>query len=363
MERDTGMGRHTSTRLNSEPSCRWLSLSFGKLDDIQPRGRRFEKPLPWTPTHLVYAPTSRSIVVAGHHTRDENKCIPTAAITTSGGAIPTPRSGGEPEGFRDTSAPSVSSSSSLRIFDADTLEERPGGGPLRLLPGIRITGITLFTGRGRNGNFLGVPLGNGGSWGPSSSQAAAAAVGGDVVAVACCRYGATTTEGQHDCGVWHGDAEECEGRGKPGKEIPSTSDGNPTGWGPAAAAATANQPAAPTSSSSAGLVTTVIAAFEVVAHGAGGVDDGGSIKGEVPDRTTEVIDGDYDGNGRCLASSDGHGTEGSDGGTFLAALAASPEMAGACFCLEALGERFVAGSTDDKIIVLGWEGSERRGFR
>lgn len=358
-ERDIGVRRHTRIRLNSEASCRWLSLSFGTLDDIQPRGRRFEKPLPWTPTHLAYAPISRSIVVAGHHTRDENKCSPAAAKTTSDGAIPAPRSGGEPEGFSRKSAPRFSSSSSLRIFDAETLEERPGGGPLHLLPGVRVTGITLFTGRGRNGNFLNVPLGKDSFRDSFSSQAAAAAVGGEVVAVACCRCATKSNEGQQDGGGWHEGAEKCEGLDPRGKEIPTSNVGNPSGWGPAAAAATTNQPAAHPPSWSAAIFTTVIAAFEVVAYGTDGVDDGENV----PDRTTEGTDGDYKGNGQCIASGDGHGTEGSDGGTFLAAVAASPEMEGACFCLETLGERFVAGSTDDKIIVLGWEGSKRGGFR
>jgi len=358
------MRRHTRTRLNSDTSSRWLSLSFGKLDDIEPRGRRFEKPLPWTPTHLVYAPTSRSIVVVGHHTKDENNCKPTAGITTHGSAIPASRSGGEPGVFLHMPAPRFSRLSSLRIFNADTLEERPGGGPLHLLPGVRVTGITVFPGRGRNGNFLNVPMRKGSSRDPFAPQTVASAVGGDVVAVACCRCAATTTGEQQASGGLHGGGEEGEGRWEqPGKKTSSTIAVTPSGWGPAAAATRANETAALSYSSRAALVTTVIAAFEVIAHGADGVDDGGRITGKLLDRTGEGIDGDYAGNGRFLASGDDHVGRESDGGMFMAALAASSEMEGACFCLEALGERFVAGSTDDKIVVLGWEGSERGGLR
>lgn len=136
---------------------------------------------------------------------------------------------------------------------------------------------------------------------PRSVPGAAGAVGGDVVAVACCSCTSTT------------DTEEgLVGNG--------------------------NRPAAG--------VTTVVAAFEVVACGKGRGTVG--VDGELPHHTTD--------------GTDRGGREGDDG-TGLAALAASPEMVGAWFGLETLGNRFVAGSTDDRIVVLGWEGRHQQGNR
>lgn len=136
----------------------------------------------------------------------------------------------------------------------------------------------------------------------SLAPAPAAAVGGDVVAVACCSC--TSAEGPEGGGGAH----------------------------PAAAG-----------------VTTVVAAFEVVAscrNDAGAVAAGGG--GEAPRQMADGIGGG--------------GRKGGDA-TVLASLAASPEMAGAWFGLETLGERCVAGSADDRIVVLGWEGCEQQGTR
>lgn len=94
-------------------------------------------------------------------------------------------------------------------------------------------------------------------------------------------------------------------------------------------------------------VSTVVAAFEVVACGKDGshvVEDG-----ELPHHHT--TDGLFSG-----------GRKGGDH-TYLAALAASPEMEGASFGLETLGKRFVVGSTDNRIDVLGWERCEQQSIR
>ena len=302
----------------------------------------------------MYAPISRSIVVACQDTRDGKQFRPAVGNTTTDGATPAPCAGGDA---------SFSSFSSLRVFDADTLEERPGNGPLRFLPGVRVTEMTLVPGSGRNGNFLGVPMGKDHCWDPLLSQTPAAAIGGDVVAVACCRCATATDGRQNDSGSWHLGADEYEGREQSGKETSRTGVDHPSGRGSTAAAAVVNETATPVRSSSAAPVTTVIAAFEVVACGDDGDEAGGNTTGKKPDRTTGGIDVNDVTNGHRLAPDDGHGTGKSEGGTFLASLAAAPAMEGACFCLEALGERFIAGSTDDKIIVLGWEGSERGSFR
>lgn len=293
-----GTETFNSTRSNGQMSS-GLSLSFGSLDDKELRGRCSHKPLPWTPTHLVYVPTSRSIVVACHTSSDKRKlCSHAGETATTTGASPAPRCG-TGQAIPLPVPASSSSFSSLRIFDADTLEERPGTSPLCLLPGVRVTGVALLPG-------LGSPLGAAApndlvSPNPRLVPAAAAAVGGDVVAVACCSCTPTT------------ETEERLGS---------------SGTRPA------------------GRVTTVVAAFEVVACG----NDGGVVvgDGELPHHTTDRFDSG--------------GREGGDD-TGLAALAASPEMAGAWFGLETLGKRFVAGSTDDRIVVLGWEGCEQQGTR
>eukprot|EP00903_Cladosiphon_okamuranus_P007632 g7401.t1 len=202
------------------------------------------------------------------------------------------------------------SASCLRIFDADTLEERPGSStsPFRLRPGVRVTGVALLPGLdGPLGAAAPNPLAR-----PHPrpvTPAAAAAVGGDVVAVAC--YSCTSaTAGQS--------AERPEGGGG--------------GARPAAAG-----------------VTTVVAAFEVVAYR--GNDAGAAAAGEEGEEPRDTADGIGDG-----------GHEGGDA-IVLAALAASPEMAGAWFGLETLGKRCVAGSADDRLVVLGWEGCEQQGLR
>eukprot|EP00752_Nemacystus_decipiens_P002970 g2759.t1 len=283
-------------------TSRGVLLSFGSLDDIEPRGRCSHKPLPWTPTHLVYVPTSRSIVVACHTSSDKREQdSPTAGKTTiNAGTAPAPRCGAQQPAPPSIAASRTRNSAScLRIFDADTLEVRPGTGPLCLRPGVRITGVALLPG-------LGCPVG-----GAAPSRfprlvpaTAAAAVGGDVVAVACCSC-ASTTESE----------ERLRGSGA--------------------------RPAAG--------VTTVVAAFEVVASGGNG---GGGTVGEDGEFSSRTADGIVGGGRDC------------GDGTRLAALAASPEMAGAWFGLETLGKQFVAGSVDNRIIVLGWEGcQEQQGIR
>lgn len=278
-------------------TCSGLSLSFGSLDDSEPRGRCSHKPLACTPTHLVYVPTSRSIVVACHTSSDNRKASSHHGDTAANsGATPAP-CGGTEQAVSPSTAASSYSASSLRIFDADTLEERQSTSPVSLLPGVRVTGMALLPG-------LGGPLGATAPSHPScpnprSAPTMAAAVGGDVVAVACCVSTAETEERLR--------------------------------WREGARAES---------------VTTVVAAFEVVARG----NDGGAVSDEAGAHfhTTGGIDGSS-----CEGRDD----------TGLAALAASPAMAGACFGLETLGKRFLAGSSDDRIIILGWEGCEQQGIR
>lgn len=161
--------------------------------------------------------------------------------------------------------------------------------------------------------------------------------------------------------------EEFAGLASMGMGSHSTSGGGPKYCGTAATAADGNT-AVPSPSPGTTLVTTVLAAFEVVACGNDGCvvdEDGGIATGEIPRQT---IDGGVgsDGARRRPVACDGDGGNGGGGGgggTILAALAASPEMAGAWFGLEALGKRFVAASTDDKVVVFGWKGREEGDLR
>lgn len=287
-------------RLDGQPASTELSLCFGSVDDIEPRGRCSHKPLPWTPTHLVYVPTSRSIVVACDTSSDEttqDSHPPSGETSTPTGATPAPRCGTEEQTASLSTAASSRSTSRLRVFDADTLEERPGTRPLCLRPGVRVTGAALLPGP------VG-PLGAAASnrFARSVPAEAAAAVGGDVVAVACCSCAPT--------------AEPEERFGGSGSHRPAAG------------------------------VTTIVAAFEVVACGNGREAVGDDV--ELPRRTADGVVG---------------GGRERDDDTHLAAIAASPEMAGAWFGLESLGKRFVAGSADDRIAILGWEGCEKQSIR
>lgn len=269
---------HSSSCSNApeKESFSRLALSFGVLD-WKSRARYYKKPLLFTPTHLVYAPASRSIVVV---------CYGNATGKVA-----------EKNIF----------ASSIRIFDVGTLEERPGG-PLFLLPGVRITGIALLG--------INSPL--------QVSQETSArvghvegyehfpttAIGGDVIAVACCSAPVDEKCVRHRQQLQRNARDTIFSRtvaGGKDKTNPNTS-------------------------------STTVAAFEVVGCG------------------SEV---NFDRSG-------GHGIEDSDGGenssngsgdcTFLASLAASSKMAGACFCLEALGSCSVAASSDDRVAVFGWTG-------
>lgn len=375
------MDSYASTRLDKD-SSRGLSLSFGSLDDSKPRGRCRKKPLSWTPTHLVYVPVTRSIVVAcysssGHGTNNANMDNKNTSDTD---AISSSLCGTDQETCSSPYATRLSSSSSLRIFDADTLEERSGGSPLRLLPGVRVTGIALLASPGGDGALQKLPVGSTATAAQAVPQidgydrrlplesdgAASAAVGGDVVAVACCSCASTTTEtGRkegYDGGVVSEEFKELEQPGMGSHE--ASGSGGPKYCGTSSTAADGNM-TVPSPSPSKTLVTTVLAAFEVVACGYDGVavkgDGGITATGELPHG---IMDGvDSDGAKRPSVGCDGDGDSEGEGGIILAALAASPEMAGAWFGLEALGKRFVAASTDDKVVVFGWKGSQEGGLR
>ncbi|CAM9475795.1 unnamed protein product [Ectocarpus sp. 4 AP-2014] len=314
-------------------TSRELSLSFGTLDGSEPRGQLCRKsPLPWIPAHLLYVPATRSIVVAchtnGENEGDEDKLATTARVT----AAPIHRAGQD----MPSSLPTGSGMSRLQIFDADTLEERPGAGPLQFQPGVRVTGIALLPCPGGGGG-LRQTLAPAAHGAPRIDEIPMA-VGGDVVTVSCCscvKEGSTamTDNGQEavDGGV-QGYVEEKapapvgatfggSGADSPlnasAAVIPTSSSTSPPVPPPPPPS-----PPPPLPSGTAG-VKTVIAAFEVVAYS---TDDCG-----------------------C--------------GMELAAIAASSEIAGACFGLKALGNRFVVASADDRVIVLGWNGHDGGGFR
>ncbi|CAM9404952.1 unnamed protein product [Ectocarpus fasciculatus] len=318
--------------IGGKVSPRELSLSFGTLDEREPLGQLCRKtPVPWTPTHLLYVPATRSIVVACNTNEsegDEDNLTTTARAT----AAPIHRARQD----MPPSLPTGSSMSTLRIFDAETLEERPGAGPLQLRAGVRVTGIAL----------LSCPRGGAGLRRTRAPDAQGAprideipmAVGGDVVTVSCCSFakeGSTTTTDNGPEAVDGGvlgcaDEEKAPAPvgvtfGGSGADLPLNS---PTAAIPTSSA-TSPPPAPPPPPPPPPLppgtagVKMVIAAFEVVAY-----------------------------------STDGRGC-----GMELAALAASPEIAGACFGLKALGNRFVVASADDRVIVFGWNGRQGGGFR
>ncbi|CAM9107800.1 unnamed protein product, partial [Hapterophycus canaliculatus] len=299
-------------------SQRELSLCFGTFHGSEPWGGLCHKtPLPWTPTHLVYVPVTRSIVVAFQTSSDDVELYRSSAA----GAQPRDTQ----TEARPLSSSLLSSSSTLRIYDADTLEERPGTGPLRLLPGVRVTGMALLPG---------YPRIFGGTATTSTAIAAAqviaridrhgrnfarpaeaSAVGGDVIAVACYNSAKTTStkeveNGRNSTGDggfgWH---DEDEGR-TPGSERLNRSDVLPSRSAPTTVPSAVSDEPHPSSGKAASAVT-VLAAYEVVAFS-----------------------------------------------TTLTPLAASPEMVGACFSVEALGTRFVAVSNNERVVVFGWEGRE-----
>lgn len=312
-----------------------LFLSVGTLSK-HPRGQCHKKSLPLRPTHLVYVPTTRSIVVACDVYGDKTAAV---AEDATNGAL---RDEAERQVF---STPSCSSS--LRVFDADTLEERPGG-PLHLLPGVRVTGMALLgvdplCNASREAGAGATPWADGEGGNPP-----AAAVGGDVVAVACCS--------ERACG--EGTPRRDDGRQREHDEGVQQHRGSGVSSSSVAAAVAiaADNAAENASANPAGAdvdhaannavdaeckpdtLVTVIAAFEVVAcasHAATGAEGGigrGASRCKVPD-----------------------GNVGS--GTLLAPLAVAPEMEGVCFSLKTLSGRFVAASADDKVVVFGWGGS------
>ncbi|CAM9384098.1 unnamed protein product [Ectocarpus sp. 6 AP-2014] len=310
-------------------SSRELSLSFGTLDESEPRGQLCRKsPLPWTPTHLLYVPATRSIVVACHTNGENDGDEDHLTTTARAAAAPIQRA----RQNMPSSLPTGSSKSRLQIFDADTLEERPGAGPLQLQPGVRVTGIALLSCPGGGGGLRQAlaPV----AQGAPRIDEIPMAVGGDVVTVSCCscvKEGttATTDNGQEavDGGV-QGCVEE-KAPAPVGSTFRGSGADSPLNASTAAIPTSSATPPPPPPPpppplpSGTASVKTVIAAFEVVAYS---TDDCG-----------------------C--------------GMELAAIAASPEIAGACFGLKALGNRFVVASADDRVIVLGWKGHNGGGFR
>ncbi|CAM9823710.1 unnamed protein product [Scytosiphon promiscuus] len=238
--------RYLGASHDGELSPRQLSLCFGTLHGGEPQGAVCSKtPLPWTPTHLVYVPVTRSIVVA--------------------------------HGMRLSSSSLLPSSSTLRIYDADTLQERPGIGPLRLLPGVRVTGMALLPGfpsifRGKAASSAAFIAAQGlpqidakGLRLPMPAEAAA--VGGDAIAVACCKSvdpGSTKQEESQresngDGGLRRHDRDK---RQAPVRKDLSHVDAVPS----RKFATTASAPDRPAPSiGKAASVVTVLAAFEVVA--------------------------------------------------------------------------------------------------
>lgn len=310
---------------NSSASSRRLLLCLGTLD-WEPRGRYHRRPLPWVPTHLAYVAITRSIVVAGYENSDNNDNAAAGAYRDSVTQLQT----------------TPCCSSVLRIFDADTLEERPGG-PLRFRPGVRVTGIApLGLGALPNISLRTKPANVVGRSG-KNIDLPAAAVGGDVVAVASCCTAAVIGEQRED------NVNNNKRRGRralPQREGTSTADGI-SGGGTTAVADEIDPD---------GLVT-VVTAFEVVAcgsEGTVGVGVGGGHGRVAGSRETPVSRVCVDDSCTQPKASD----RGNGGATFLAPLAASTEMAGACFCLRAVGTCFLAASVNDRTVIFGWEGRE-----
>lgn len=258
---------------------RGLLLCLGKLDR-EPRGSFQKKTLLQTPTHLLYAPVTRSIVVACQDN--------TSGDDGRRGVGPVP-----------PSCPSLSCS--LRVFNADTLDERPGG-PLHLIPGVKVTGMASLDLKERwkppgqttslcDRNSIGVDI-------------SSPAVGGDVVAVACC------FETNRD------------------RNLACTDDSTD--------------------------IKTVVSAFEVVAYA------DCSVMGGESSRPTDGVDqGPRDISRTHASAARMEQTRTIDdikSCTSLEPLSASTEMTGACFNLEPLDRCFVAMSLNDAVLVLGWSG-------
>lgn len=321
-----------------------LHLSVGVLDwDL--RGRcytNFAREI-FTPTHVIYAPRTRSIIVA---CRDNNFGTSTGigiegrdkTLTphTSGSSTEDPLDGGKPR--PSVLTPSSIPLSTLRVFATDTLKERPGG-PLRLLPGLRITGITLLgvpeippTSKSLRTTRAGERSDR---YGGSQSDRPNPAVGGDVVAVSCCRVNSMKSELDGAGGVHNLDANVAAPR-----------------WATAAGAADATAGGRTPEKDTCSLFSTVIMAFEVVAFGntciakeTCGEQRESHSHGDVPKvaRFSDCF-------GRCVPREDVREE------TILAPLAASTGMAGACFCLESLGAYHVVAAIDDKVAIFGWNG-------
>lgn len=244
-------------------------LCFGSLD-WETRGRCFKRDFPQsiTPTHLIHVPITRSIVMAslekqrGGPSDDAENSFETTDRVGKRSAQPTKN---------NDNRPAVGDVSSLRVYSADSLEERPSG-PLRLRPGLRISGLARFGvhsgtrlhfrspikgsagGDGHYGRGTGKPTG-----GLRLGAHAAAAVGGDVIAVACCMNAVADNE------VRHVDTEKRQSG-----EVAATVT-RPPGATVVAAAAQSGSPvgvdACGEDLDAATMVTTIttIAAFEVVA--------------------------------------------------------------------------------------------------
>ena len=307
----------------------WLFLSVGALSK-QPRGQCYKKPLPLSATHLLYVPTTRSIVVACDDHR--SKATAVAEAVASGAS----RGEAEQQVF-----PPPNFTSSLRVFDADTLDERPGG-PLQLLPGVRVTGMAHLGHDPLRCVPREMDTGAATPWADGGESPPAAAVGGDVVAVAC-----------SSARAWaEGTPRDDDGRQREHEEVRQHRVNGVTSGCIAADSANANgadididyaASNADHDECKSDALVSVLAAFEVVAcasHVATGAEGGIGRSAS-----------------RCKVA---NGKMGS--GTILAPLAAAPEMEGVCFCLKTLSGCFVAASVDDKVVVFGWGGS-RGGLR
>ena len=285
-------------RGNEEVAFGGLLLCLGKLD-WESRGRFQKKSLLQTPTHLLYVPVTRSIVVA---------CLDHAR-RKAGSSFPN-----DDPGSLEPMQPTLPSlASSLRVFDADTLDERPGG-PLHLHPGIRVTGLATLglneqwkvpvwtaTARNRDRKYEDIP---------------SAAVGGDIIAVACCY----DDHDGHPRGV-NGEFTHMSAVSIADFDDPTT-------------------------------LKTVVAAFEVVAY----TDQ--NAEGNSTGRKTDDTGMDSVSKTCTFGRHVGHTgiTDSTRGSTSLESLAASTAMAGACFSLETIDCCFVAMALDDNVLVLGWSG-------
>lgn len=314
---------------------RGMVLCFGSLA-WETRTRWYQKSLKENPTHLVYLPASRSVVVACR----ENGSPVDSPAREPGGV--------HHSGDNDDSTCDHLVSSTLRVFDAETLEERyMDGCPVRLRPGVMITALTQIgldpstrlayrrvAASTLEGSMTSArrPLALAGAAGNKPLHDAAA-VGGDAIAVACCSENADLGDRAQEPGTkWPDDARSS-----------FVSSVSTVATLPRDVQSQATGTDSPSEDPEGSPLATTIAAFEVIScrnprDTLTSCSDAQTVGGL---KESEAVSRDHD----AYISE-----------TSLEPLTASGEVSGACFCLEALGGHLVVAAIDDKLVVFGLMG-------